>query len=103
MYVFVYTYSGRESIMQEEQQQNKATLSDISESDDDAESKVWLSDLTSADEALKCGKVNGSSRQMGYVPPKYSFNSAQIANKTAEELHAMARMKHGVACKKRGV
>ena len=68
----MYTYSGRESIMQEEQQQNKATLSDISESDDDAESKVWLSDLTSADEALKSGKVNGSSRRMGYVPPKYS-------------------------------
>jgi hypothetical protein len=99
----VYTYSGRESIMQEEQQQNKATLSDISESDDDAESKVWLSDLTSADEALKSGKVNGSSRRMGYVPPKYSFNYSQIANKNAEELHAMARTKHGVACKKRGV
>jgi len=97
-----YTCSGRET-MQEEEQKKKAVLSDLSDSDDDGESKVWLSDLTSADEALKSGKVNGSSRRMGYVPPKYSFNSSQIANKNAEELHAMARMKHGVACKKRGV
>jgi hypothetical protein len=89
--------------MQEEEQKNKAALRNISDSDDDGESKVWLSDVTSADEALKSGKVNGSSRQMGYVPPKYSFNSSQIANKNAEKFQAMARMKHGVACKKCGV